>query len=175
MYVFAVIAITIIIVLVRAFLDNDSKQDKKMDNTKDEIKENDTTMERNNNVQITNGEVQVEMGTRDLFMRVLMEIGCQYSVNENQEILFAYQGENFIARATNESPFMVIIDPWWYVCELHDVEQFARVKNAINETNARTNVVTYYHVDEDSSNVGVHSDRFFLFIPQIPLLSDYLR
>lgn len=45
-------------------------------------------------------------GTKDLFLETLTRLGCQYEIDDEDEadIRFAFQGEFFVVRATNESP-----------------------------------------------------------------------
>lgn len=119
-----------------------------------------------------------EKGTRDLFMETLTKIGCQYELGEEQDddrIYFAYQGEYFFANASNEGLYVHIYDTHWGHVELYDVDEFSRLKKAINESNLNNSVMTIYTIDEAGSNVDVHCKSVILFIPQIPKLEDYLR
>lgn len=119
-----------------------------------------------------------EKGTRDLFMETLTKIGCQYELGEEQDddrIYFAYQGEHFFANASNECWYVHIYDTHWGHVELYDVDEFTRLKKAINESNLNNSVMTIYTIDEAGSNVDVHCKSVILFIPQIPKLEDYLR
>lgn len=130
---------------------------------------------KKNEIQLTNEGVQVEIGTRDLLLHVLGQIGCQYTIDEEKRILFNYQGERFFSDASNECPCFTIYDCWWEQCELHDVEQMARIKQAMNEANCRTHVTTFYSVDEAGGTMGIHSTKNILFIPSIPNIEGYLR
>lgn len=119
-----------------------------------------------------------EKGTRDLFMETLTKIGCQYELGEEQDddrIYFAYQGEHFFANASNEGFYVHIYDTHWGHVELYDVDEFTRLKKAINGSNLNNSVMTVYTIDEAGSNVDVHCKSIILFIPQIPNLEDYLR
>lgn len=129
-----------------------------------------------NNVSVENKEP--EMGTRDLFLKTLTIIGCQYELGkgDNEDnIYFAYQGENFTACTNNEARYIHIYDTHWGHVELYDIEEFARLKKVINGSNLNNSVTTVYTIDEAGSNVDVHCKSIFLFIPQIPNLEDYLR
>lgn len=117
-------------------------------------------------------------GTRDLFLETLTKIGCQYQLAEEEgddRIFFAYQGENFLVYARNDSRFIHVYDTHWGHVELYDVDEFTRLKKAINGSNLNNSVVTVYTIDEEGKNVDVHSKSSFLFIPQIPDIEDYLR
>ena len=53
---------------------------------------------------------ETKTGTRGLFLETLTKIGCQYEIDdEDDRILFAYQGEHFLADAYNDK---------WYVHRL---------------------------------------------------------
>ena len=116
-------------------------------------------------------------GTRDLFLETLTKIGCQYKLAEEEgddRIFFAYQGESFFVYARNDSGFIYIYDTHWGHVELYDVDEFTRLKKAINGSNLSNSVVTIYTIDEEGKNVDVHSKSTVLFIPQIPEIEEYL-
>lgn len=121
--------------------------------------------------------MEEKKGTRDLFLETLTKIGCQYEVAEGEEgdINFAYQGEYFVVQASNNWRFIRIYDTHWGHVELYDVDEFTRLKKAINEANLRHSVTTVYTIDEAGSNVDVHCKSVILFIPEIPVIEDYLR
>lgn len=117
-------------------------------------------------------------GTRELFLETLTKIGCQYELAEEENddhIFFAYQGEHFFVNASNEAWYIQIYDTHWGHVELYDIDEFARLKKAINGSNLNNSVTTVYTIDEAGSNVDVHCKSIILFIPQIPNLEDYLR
>ena len=123
---------------------------------------------------------QVKMGTRDLFLETLTKIGCQYVIEEDEnveegDIRFGYQGEYFVVRASNKTHYIQIYDTHWGHVELYDIDEFARLKKAINESNIRNSVTTIYTIDEAGSNVDVHCKSVILFVPEIPNIADYLR
>ena len=126
---------------------------------------NDTTME-------------TSKGTRDLFLETLTKIGCQYEFAEEEgddRIFFAYQGEHFFVNATNEGWYIHIYDTHWGHVKLYDIEEFARLKKAINGSNLSNSVMTVYTIDEAGNSVDVHCKSTILFVPQIPHIEDYLR
>lgn len=123
---------------------------------------------------------QVKMGTRDLFLETLTKIGCQYVIEEDEnveegDIRFGYQGEYFVVRASNKTHYIQIYDTHWGHVELYDIDEFARLKKVINESNIRNSVTTIYTIDEAGSNVDVHCKSVILFVPEIPNIADYLR
>ena len=118
------------------------------------------------------------IGTRDLFLSTLTKIGCQYQFSDEEgddRIFFAYQGEHFFVNAQNNLRYIQIFDTPWGHVELYDVDDFARLKKAINGSNLNNSVITIYTIDEDAKSVDVHSKSTILVIPQIPEIEDYLR
>ena len=142
------------------------------DRAKDELeKESNMNKETNKDGKI---------GTRDLLLETLTKIGCQYEFEESEDdeegdIRFGYQGEYFVVRASNKTPFIHIYDTHWGHVELYDIDEFTRLKKAINESNIRNSVTTVYTIDEAGSNVDVHCKSVILFVPEIPNIADYLR
>ena len=118
----------------------------------------------------------VKRNTRDFFLDTLTKIGCQYEIDEdNDTIIFAYQGEYFQVYARNESPFVTLYDTHWAHIELCDIDEFARLQKAINQSNINNSVITVYTIDEAGGNVDVHCKSVVLFIPELPNIADYLR
>ena len=137
--------------------------------TEDNLNEKEKKDMENNNP----GE---KKGTRDLLLETLTQSGCQYEIGEEDgDIQFGYQGEYFVARATNSSPFIHLYDTHWGRVELYDIDEFARLKKAINQSNIDNSVTAVYTIDQEGSNVIVHSKSVILFIQDIPDIEDYLR
>lgn len=116
-------------------------------------------------------------GTRDLFLETLTKIGCQYEIGEGEEgdINFGYHGEYFVVRASNKNRYIQIFDTHWGHVELYDIDEFARLKKAINESNLKNSVTAVYTIDEAGSNVDVHCKSVILFTPEIKDIEQYLR
>ncbi len=118
----------------------------------------------------------VKRNTRDFFLDILSKIGCQYEIDEDDDtIIFAYQGEYFQVYARDESPFVTLYDTHWAHIELCDIDEFARLQKAINQSNINNSVITVYTIDEAGGNVDVHCKSVVLFIPELPSIADYLR
>ena len=115
-------------------------------------------------------------GTRDLFLETLTKIGCQYEIDsEDGNILFAYQGEHFVATANNEGWYVRVWDTYWGHVKLYNVEEFSRLKKAVNHANINCATMTIYTINEEGKTVDVHCKSVFPFMPQMPNLEDYLR
>ena len=165
MELFTVIAIVVVLSLFANKFMNKWNQAHKME------------IESNMNKETNKEE---KMGTRDLFLETLTTIGCQYEIEESEDdeegdIRFGYQGEFFVVRASNKTQFIQIYDTHWGHVELYDIDEFARLKKAINESNIRNSVTAVYTIDEAGNNVDVHCKSVILFVPEIPNIADYLR
>lgn len=124
-----------------------------------------------------NKNLEERKGTRDLFLETLTKIGCQYEIGEGEDgdINFGYQGEYFVVRANNSNRYIQIYDTHWGHVELYNIDEFARLKKAINESNLRNSVTSVYTIDEAGNNVDVHCKSVILFTQEIPDIVDYLR
>ena len=122
-----------------------------------------------------NNNMEERKGTRDLFLYTLTRIGCQYELGEGDDIIFGYQGEQFIVKANNNNHFIHIYDTYWGHVELYNVEDLSRLKKAINVSNLSNSVTAVYTVNEAGGTVDVHSKMAILFISEIPAIDDYLR
>ena len=120
-------------------------------------------------------EKEEKKGTRDLFLETLSAIGCQYEIDEDNEINFAYQGEYFVVRASNDNKYIQIYDMRWMHVELYDIDEITRLKKAINESNIKNSVVTVYTINESGNTVDVHCKSVIYFDSVIPDVIDYLR
>ena len=121
-------------------------------------------------------EGEETVGTRDLFLETLTKIGCQYEIDPDEGyISFGYQGENFVASATNDEWYVRIWDTYWGHVELYDVDEFSRLRKAVNHANLNCTTMTVYTINEEGKTVDVHCKSKFPFISQIPNLDDYLR
>ena len=115
-------------------------------------------------------------GTRDLFLETLTKMGCQYEIDPDEGyISFGYQGENFVASATNEGFYVRIWDTYWGHVELYNVDEFSRLRKAVNHANLNCATMTVYTINEEGNTVDVHCKSIFPFMPQMPNLEDYLR
>lgn len=122
-----------------------------------------------------NNNMVERKGTRDLFLDTLTRIGCQYELGEGDDIIFGYQGEQFLVKANNNNHFIHIYDTYWGHVELYNVEDLSRLKKAINVSNLSNSVTAVYTVNEAGGTVDVHSKMAILFISEIPAIDDYLR
>lgn len=113
--------------------------------------------------------------TKNLVIKTLKEIGCQPEINDKDRIVFKYQGEEFFIDADNNYQFITLWDTWWLCIDL-DNANVEHLKETINSNNMDTIVSTFYTVDEDSMQLGVHCKAIFAFTPLMVVnRGDYLK
>lgn len=120
-------------------------------------------------------EEKKPMATKSLVKGVLKRIGCEVEEDDGGLIRFNYQGENFIIQASENSPYIIVSDVWWYsISTYSDVEEFARLQKVINAANRDGLYTVFYTISRDSDEIVVHTKRNDLFIPEIPKIEEYL-
>lgn len=124
----------------------------------------------NNELSITSGD----MDTRDLALRTLHSIGSEPIETEEGRIEFEYQGIRFIMEAVNDCAFINLIWPWCHSFSKFDIDEFARVRQVVNDVNLRDTVSVVYTI-ADSDEVALHIKKNFIFLPQLPQIDEYLK
>lgn len=114
------------------------------------------------------------IGTIELVLKTIENIGGKPEFEERGHIYFGYQGREFVMHVADECKFVNLVMPWCYAFSKFDIDEFARVRRVINEINTREDVTACYCYS-DFDELGVHLMKQFLFIPQIPSLDEYLR
>ena len=115
--------------------------------------------------------------TKDLCLELLKQLNCEVFVSEEEEnrLDFKYQGEHFIIDATNESFFINIWDPGWYVVPLDDLEQMSNVRKAVNTINNYSGTTIVYYIEEEGQKFILHSKRQCILPKDLPHVKEYLR
>ena len=115
--------------------------------------------------------------TRDLCIELLKQLNCEVSVAEEDEnrLCFQYQGELFVIDTSNESFFIDIWDPRWYIVPLDDLEQMSNVRKAINTINNYSGTTIVYSIEEEGQKFVLHSKRQCILTKKIPHVKEYLR
>ena len=124
--------------------------------------------------QIEEIRMEETISTRQLALRTIENIGSEPKYTEEGRIQFEYQGVIFLLEAINECMFVNLIWPWCYSFSKFDIDEFARVRQVVNDVNMR-GVVTVFYGTTDSDEVALHIKKNFLLIPQIPDLEEYLK
>ena len=122
-----------------------------------------------------NGSCMEEtISTRQLALRTIENIGSEPKYDEAGRIQFEYQGVIFLVEAANDCMFVNLIWPWCHSFSKFDIDEFARVRQVVNEINLRESVSVVYTIS-DSDDVALHIKKHFLLVPQIPEVEEYLR
>ena len=171
------LSILITIVLFCYFLNYKNKKDraeKEMDSIANApiMSVNAEVLPLNNN----NMEENQNLSTRDLCAEVLRKLNCDVQFDEENEynMYFTYQGENFSVDTWENGLMITIWDIWWGTVDLDDLDDVSRVRKAINNINVRQNLTLMYSIDEKGQKFAVHTKRQCLLIPQIPQIENYM-
>lgn len=121
-------------------------------------------------------EENQNISTRDLCAEVLRKLNCDVQFDEENEynMYFTYQGENFSVDTWENGLMITIWDTWWGTVDLDDLDDVSRVRKAINNINVRQNLTLMYSIDEKGQKFAVHTKRQCLLIPQIPQIESYM-
>ena len=130
--------------------------------------------EASNINQVSEKVMEEKISTRQLALKAIENIGSEPQYNEDGRIQFEYQGVVFLMETADDCDFVNLIWPWCYSFNKFDIDEFARVRQVINDINAY-GVVSVFYGDTDSDDVAVHVKKNFLFIQQIPNIEGYLR
>lgn len=126
------------------------------------------------NNQVIESVMEEKICTRQLALNVIEHIGSTPQYTEEGRIQFEYQGIIFLMEAANDCMFVNLIWPWCHSFSKFDIDEFARVRQVVNEINVQGTVSVVYTL-ADSDDVAVHIKKHFLFISQIPQIEDYLK
>lgn len=113
--------------------------------------------------------------TRTLLMVALRKLNLQYEFDDDQNFLVTYQGEQFRIIAENDKPWIQVQDCWWYGESLDDIDNLALLHRAVNECNIRAANKMVYTYNKEEHEVGIHTLRDLLWLPQIPDSDQYLQ
>jgi Ca2+/Na+ antiporter len=123
-----------------------------------------------------NMEENQNISTRDLCAEVLSKLNCDVQFDDENEynMHFSYQGENFSVETWEDGLMITIWDTWWGTVDLDNLDDVSRVRKAINTINVRQGFTLMYSIDEKSQKFAVHTKRQCLLIPQIPQIENYM-
>ena len=111
---------------------------------------------------------------RNLLIRALGDIGCQYETDEDGTIIFKYQGEVFQINASNDSRFIWIYDVACWQMRLDDPDA-ELLKQAINKANEQAAVTSLYTIYKEQKVIAVHCRMVYYFYGNIESPHDYLK
>ena len=131
-----------------------------------------TTTSESNHIETAHMEETIN--TRQLALKTIENIGSKPEYTEEGRIQFEYQGVIFLMEAVNDCMFVNLIWPWCHSFSKFDIDEFARVRQVVNDINMRGTLSVFYGIT-DSDDVAVHIKKHFLFVEQIPDLEGYLK
>lgn len=130
--------------------------------------------ETSENNQVAETIMEETISTKQLALNTIEHIGSEPKYTEEGRIQFEYQGVIFLMEAVNDCAFVNLIWPWCHSFSKFDIDEFARVRQVVNDINARGTASVFYGIS-DSDDVALHIKKHFLLVSQIPDLEDYMR
>ena len=151
----------------------DHQAEKQMEEEREEESANTSS---DNEEQDANNDIAVERLPRDLFLDFLHKYGCQYDIDEDNAINFAYQGEHFTAFVTNECFFLDLWDTHWLCVDLNDIDEVSKLRRIINDSNIEFKfITTFYTIDEAEQKMMVHGKSTIPFASTMPHIESFLK
>ena len=126
------------------------------------------------NNEVNGSCMEETISTRQLALRTIENIGSTPQYTEEGRIQFEYQGVIFLMEAANDCMFVNLIWPWCHNFSKFDIDEFARVRQVVNEINLRESVSVVYTIS-DSDDVALHIKTNFLLVPEIQEVEGYLK
>ena len=123
---------------------------------------------------VKNKTMEETLSTKLLVLKTIENLGSDPQYTEEGRIQFEYQGVIFLMEAANDCMFVNLIWPWCHSFSKFDIDEFARVRQVVNDINLQ-DVVSVVYTITDSDDVAVHIRKNFLFIPQIPQIEEYMK
>lgn len=127
-----------------------------------------------NDNQVAETNMEEKISTGQLALDAIERIGSEPKYTEEGRIQFEYQGVIFLMETANDCMFVNLIWPWCHSFSKFDIDEFARVRQVVNDINARGTASVFYGIT-DSDDVAIHIKKHFLLVPQIPDLEEYLK
>ena len=112
--------------------------------------------------------------TRNLLIKTLEDIGCQPEIDNDNSIIFKYQGEEFNVNASNDSPIIWIYNVAWTGIETNDTDADF-LKQAINKANENSAITNLYTINDEKGFIAAHCQMVTYFAYNIPNYKGYLK
>lgn len=160
--ILVILAVVVIYYIFRNYLWNDG----------DAYDSNIELEQKNNEENVTYMEETIS--TKQLALRIIENIGSKPQFTEEGRIQFEYQGITFLMEATDDYKFVNLIWPWCHSFSKFDIDEFARVRQVVNEVNMNDSLSVFYTIT-DSDEVALHIKKHFLLVPQVSEVEEYLR
>lgn len=107
--------------------------------------------------EITTVPTPKKISTEELIVSTLKRMGCNPEKNEEGNIGFMYQGDDFYLSLQDEIPFVMIWYPWWGTINA-DNPVLPYLKEVINAVNISSFITTVFMAEnEGDKEIGIHS------------------
>jgi len=119
--------------------------------------------------------------TRDLFIKTITEMDCQYETWEDEEsplecIVFEFLGVKYRARFLEYSREVIIENHHnLYSIELSDLTKVNQLRDIINKVNLDYNIPTTYNINHETGKMEVDASCVIPFMEEMPQLIHYLN
>lgn len=101
--------------------------------------------------------LQAKPSTEELLISTLKKMGCNPEKNEDGNIGFMYQGDDFYLSLQEDVPFVMIWYPWWGTINT-DNPVLPYLKEIINAVNISSFITTVFMAEnEGDKEIGIHS------------------
>ena len=101
--------------------------------------------------------LQAKPPTEELVISTLKKMGCNPEKNEDGNIGFMYQGDDFYLSLQEDVPFVMIWYPWWGTINT-DNPVLPYLKEIINAVNISSFITTVFMAEnEGDKEIGIHS------------------
>lgn len=138
-------------------------------------------LSKNNNTEESNSYDIFSTQTKDLFIKTITEMGCDYEKWENdyssfESIVFDYQTEKYRATFLEHSRKVLIENHVsLYNVELSDMEKVNQLREVVNKVNQEHDAVTVYTIDCVTNKMYAEASHTVPFMAEIPNLLTYLH
>lgn len=138
-------------------------------------------LSKDNNTEESDSYDIFSTQTKDLFIKTITEMGCDYEKWENdyssfESIVFDYQTEKYRATFFEHSRKVLIENHVsLYNVELSDMEKVNQLREVVNKVNQEHDAVTVYTIDCVTNKMYAEASHTVPFMAEIPNLLTYLH
>lgn len=138
-------------------------------------------LSKDNNTEESDSYDIFSTQTKDLFIKTITEMGCDYEKWENdyssfESIVFDYQTEKYRATFFEHSRKVLIENHVsLYNVELSDMEKVNQLHEVVNKVNQEHDAVTVYTIDCVTNKMYAEASHTVPFMAEIPNLLTYLH
>lgn len=106
--------------------------------------------------------------------RLLKNIGCNPVKDDDGNLQFTYQGEEFTLISNDHSVWVKLIDNPWYSCPMDNLDEMSAMQRAIDSANIIEGATAVYQYNERDKLMFVYSQKLFALHSQMPQAAKYL-